>query len=80
MVHRQVPVPVSYRGRDLGLGFRIDLLVEGWLLLELKAVQEFTDQHLSQVITYLRMLELKKGFLLNFNKKVLKDGIKKVSL
>ena len=78
-VNRQVEVPVAYKGHDLGIGFRADLLVEGWLLLELKAVDSMTDRHVSQVVTYLKCLGLKRGFLLNFGEKLLKDGIKRVS-
>ena len=77
---RQVEVPVIYRGQDLGVGFRADFIVEGCLLLELKSVDEFAPIHLAQVITYLKLLRLKRGYLLNFNKRLLKEGIKRVSI
>ena len=77
---RQSVIPVSYRGHDLGIGFRADFLVEGCLLLELKCIDEFSPAHLAQVITYLKLLRLKRGYLLNFNKRLLKEGIKRVSI
>jgi GxxExxY protein len=77
---RQVDVTASYKGRDLGLGFRADIVVDGRLLIELKAVDEFSSSHLAQTMTYLRLLNLKRGLLLNFNKRLLKEGIKRVAL
>jgi GxxExxY protein len=79
-VKRQVEIPVQYKGQALGVGFRADVVVDGSLLLELKSVDYFTPVHLAQVITYLRLLGYKRGLLLNFNKKFLKDGIKRVSI
>jgi len=76
----QLDIPVKYRGVELGLGFRADIVVENTLLLELKTVNEFSPIHLSQVITYLKVLNIKRGFLLNFNTKLLKHGIKRVSI
>jgi len=77
---RQFEVEALYKGRDLGLGFRADLLVEGRLLVELKAVDDLSPSHLAQTMTYLRLLKLKRGLLLNFNKRLLKEGIKRVVL
>ncbi|MEI7428867.1 MAG: GxxExxY protein [Betaproteobacteria bacterium] len=76
----QVEVPAFYRGHDLGTGFRADMIVEDSLLLELKSVDAFSGVHLAQVITYLRLLGLKRGLLLNFNTRLLKEGIKRVSI
>ena len=76
----QVEVPVSYKGNDLGAGFRADMIVEDSLLLELKSVDALSGIHLAQVMTYLRLLRLKRGLLLNFNTKLLKEGIKRVSI
>jgi len=76
----EVVVPVSYRGRDLGTGFRADIIVEDALLLELKAVDRLSPIHLAQVITYLKLLRLRRGFLLNFNAVLMKDGIQRVSV
>jgi GxxExxY protein len=77
---RQVEVPVQYRGHNLGAGFRADIIVADSLLLELKSVDAFNDVHLAQVITYLKLLRFKRGYLLNFNTKLLKDGIKRISI
>jgi len=77
---RQVDIPAQYRGHDLGLGFRADIIIADSLLLEVKSVNEFTDIHLAQVITYLKLLRFKRGYLLNFNSYLLRDGIKRVSI
>ena len=76
----QVEVPVQYQGQQLGIGFRADIIADDSLLLEIKSVKELTDTHLAQIMTYLRLLSFKRGYLLNFNKKLLKDGIKRVSI
>jgi len=77
---RQVDVAACYKGRNLGLGFRADIIVHGRLLVELKAVDDLSPSHLAQTMTYLRLLNLKRGLLLNFNKCLLKEGIKRVVL
>ncbi len=76
----QVPIPVVYRGRELGIGFRADVIVEDCLLLELKSVDAFSPVHLAVTINYLKLLRFKRGYLLNFNKRLLKEGIKRVSI
>ena len=76
----QVAVPVSYRGHELGVGFRADVIVDGCLLLELKSVDALAGLHLAQAMTYLRLLGLKRGLLLNFNTRLMKEGIKRVSI
>ena len=77
---RQVEVGAIYKRRDLGLGFRADIVVDGRLLLELKAIDEFSSSHLAQAMTYMRLLYMKRGLLLNFNRRLLKEGIKRVVL
>jgi GxxExxY protein len=77
---RQVEVPVFYRGQELGVGFRADIIVADCLLLELKSIDTFAPIHLAQVITYLKLLGFKRGYLLNFNVPLLKHGIKRVSI
>ena len=79
-VERQLEVDAFYKGQNLGLGFRADLIVEKCLLLELKAVDNLAPVHLAQMLTYLRLLGIKRGYLLNFNAKLLKEGIKRVSI
>lgn len=77
---RQAVIPVNYRGHELGEGFRADIIVEASLLLELKTVDCFSNVHLAQIMTYLRLLNIKRGLLLNFNTKLMKDGIKRASI
>jgi len=77
---KQVGIPVKYDGRDLGLGFRADIIVDDCLLIEIKSVNELNDLHVAQVINYLKLLRFKRGFLLNFNRKLMKDGIKRISI
>lgn len=79
-VDGQVAIPVNYRGRDLGVGYRADIVVEGCLLLELKTVDKLTDVHIAQIITYLKFIQFKRGYLLNFNEKLMKHGIKRISI
>jgi GxxExxY protein len=76
---RQVSLPVIYKGKAIGEG-RLDLVVEGKVILELKACEVLTPVHRAQLITYLRVTGLKVGLLVNFNVSILKDGIKRVIL
>jgi len=62
------------------MGFRADIVVENQLVLELKSVDRFCDIHIAQPITYLKLLKIKRGFLLNFNSVKLTQGIKKISI
>ncbi len=77
---RQIEVPLLYKGVELGQGFRADVIVEDSLLLELKAVDALTNLHTAQVITYLKLLKIKRGLLINFNTGLLKNGIKRISI
>ena len=74
-VERQVVVPITYRGRTFVEGFRADLIVEGKVCIELKSVESFSKSDPEQLRTYLRLLEMKLGLLINFNAPLLKDGI-----
>lgn len=74
-VVRQVPLPVVYKGVKLECGYRLDLLVEDVVIVELKAVDSITDVHRAQILSYLKISGLKVGLLLNFNVKMLKDGL-----
>jgi GxxExxY protein len=72
----EVPIPVLYRGQEVHKeGFRIDLLVEDTIIVELKSVEKVKDVHKKQLLTYLRLAHKHLGLLLNFNEVVLKDGI-----
>ena len=73
----QALVPLLYKGEHVGEG-RVDILVSGRLVVELKAVADLADIHTAQLLTYLRTANFKLGLLLNFNVKVLQDGIKRV--
>jgi GxxExxY protein len=78
-VERQKPVPVEYKGLALGDGFRLDMLVNDRLLVEIKAVDRLLPIHQAQLRTYLRLTDRRFGLLINFNEKVLKDGVKRVA-
>ena len=77
-VERQVLVPVVYKGEHLGTPMRMDLLVEGMVVVECKATAEYNAVFESQVLTYLRMTGLKLGMVINFGEKFVKDGIHRV--
>jgi GxxExxY protein len=77
---RQVALPVRYKGVTMKEAYRIDLVVEGALIVEVKAVEALDPIHESQVLTYLRHTGLRVGLLINFNVAVLKDGIKRLVL
>ena len=77
-VLRQVPIPVTYRGQPVDCGFRIDLIVDDGLLVEVKAVERLLPVHMAQVRSYLQQTKLKLGLLINFNVAYLRDGIKRV--
>ena len=72
---RQVSLPVTYEGIELDCGYRLDVVVEDAVILELKAVERLLPIHEAQLLTYLRLSHKKVGLLLNFNVKVLKDGV-----
>ena len=76
---RQVAVGVEYKGVNVGTG-RIDILVEGLVVLELKSIDQFAPIHQAQVISYLKATGLQLGLLLNFNTEVLKDGVRRIVL
>ena len=77
-VEKQVELPVDYKGKRMDVGFRIDLLVENKVILELKSVNEFHPVHTAQLMTYLKLTHLKLGLLINFNQPRLKQGIKRI--
>ena len=77
---RQVALPVTYKGVRLDCGYRLDLVVENRLILEIKAVERFMPVHEAQLLTYLKLTRISTGLLLNFNSPVLKDGIRRLVL
>jgi GxxExxY protein len=79
-VERQAPIPVVYKGAVVDLEYRADLVVEGRILVELKAVERLMPIHQAQVFTYLRLTGLPVALLVNFNVRVLRDGLKRLWL
>jgi GxxExxY protein len=79
-VKRQVPVPLEYQSVCLDAGFRLDLLVEDRLVVEVKSVEAILPIHRAQVITYLRIAKKELGLLINFNVKYFKDGVERIAL
>jgi GxxExxY protein len=79
-VELQIPLPVVYKQVKLECGYRIDLRAEKKVIVEIKSVEALNDVHLAQLLTYLKLSGCKLGYLINFNVKQLKDGIKRVVL
>jgi len=77
-VEKEKPMPIVFEDVHLDCGYRIDLLVEGKVLMELKSVETLNDVHLAQTLTYLKLGDLKLGLLINFNVTMLRNGIKRV--
>ncbi|MCP3677505.1 MAG: GxxExxY protein [Deltaproteobacteria bacterium] len=74
----EVPLPVEYKGVKLECGYRLDLLVEDSLIVELKAVESLLPLHQAQLITYLKLSRIHTGLLINFNVQKLKAGLKRL--
>ena len=79
-VERQMPLPVVYREVRLECGYRLDVVVEHSVILELKTVEKLLPIHDAQMLTYLRLTGIQTGLLINFHTVVLKNGIKRLSL
>jgi len=79
-VEEEKVLPVIYKDIDIDCGYKIDLLVENKLIIENKSVSEFTDVHLAQILTYMKLSDISLGFLFNFNVKSFRNGIKRVVL
>lgn len=77
---RQLLVPVRYKGMALECGYRVDFLVERALLVEIKAVERLLPVHEAQVITYLKLLSIRTGLLVNFHSETLKRGLRRLTL
>jgi GxxExxY protein len=75
---KQKPMPLIYEEKKLDLGYRIDLMVDGKVIIEVKSVEALNPVHLAQLMTYLKLSGCRIGFLINFNVESLKDGIKRV--
>lgn len=77
-VERQVSIPITFYGIKFEDGFHADLIVEHQVLLELKSVEEISKMNEKQVLTYLRLTGIKLGYLLNFGKRLMKDGVARI--
>ena len=75
---RQKPLAVVYKGMTLDCGYKLDIVVEGKVILELKSVNKIEPIHEAQLLTYLKLSDLKLGILINFNVPILKEGIKRI--
>ena len=70
------PLPVNFKGCQLDCGYRIDILVEKEIIIELKSIEQLKRIHEAQILSYMKMANIKQGFLINFNVTLLKDGLK----
>jgi GxxExxY protein len=77
-VEQEKPLPIVYKEVRLDHGYRLDLLIENKVVVEIKTVEGFTDVHSAQVLTYLRLGNYKLGLLINFHTSLLKSGIKRI--
>ena len=79
-VQNELILPIHYEGQTIDRGYRLDMLINDHVLVENKSVSTLTDTHHAQIITYLKLSELRLGLLINWNVKLAKDGIKRVAL
>ncbi|MFN5628035.1 MAG: GxxExxY protein [Bacteroidota bacterium] len=77
-VEKQKALPLLYEEVNLEVGYRIDLFIEGKLVIEIKSVEALNDLHLAQILTYLKLSKCKLGLLINFNSVLFKNGVKRV--
>ena len=77
-VEKQKPLPLIYEEVNLEVGYRIDIIIEDKFIVEVKSVEALNDVHLAQLLTYLKLSECKLGLLINFNVKLLKDGVRRI--
>lgn len=77
-VSRQFPVPVVYEFVTMDIGFRVDLIVENLVIVELKSVEKMVPVHKKQLLTYLRLADKRLGLLINFGEELIKDGVSRV--
>ena len=77
-VERQMTLPLEYEGQRIEAGYRLDLLVDGLVVVEVKAIEKLMPVHLAQVVTYLRLGKYPLGYLLNFNVRHMRQGIRRI--
>lgn len=78
MVQQQVPLPFYYKDIKMEVGYRVDILVENKLIIEVKSLETLAPVHYAQLLTYLKLSDKRLGLLINFNTKILKQGIHRV--
>jgi GxxExxY protein len=78
VIERQKSLPLAYKGKQLDCGYRLDIVVENRIIVELKSCEKIEEIHKAQLLTYLKISGLKLGLLLNFNTPAMKDGIVRI--
>ncbi len=78
IVEKQRPLPLIYEDVKLEIGYRVDLIIENKVIIEIKSVDTLNDIHLAQVLTYLKLSDCRLGMLINFNVTLIKNGIRRV--
>lgn len=79
-IEREKPMPLIYKDIQLNVGYRMDVLVENLVVVELKTVEAINKNHIAQTLTYMKLGNYKLGLILNFNESMMKDGIKRLIL
>ena len=79
LIERQKPLPLVYEEIKLNVGYRVDLLIENKLIVELKSVEALNEIHFAQLLTYLKLSNCRLGLLINFNVTLIKNGIKRIA-
>jgi GxxExxY protein len=77
-IEKQKPLPLIYEEVKLDIGYRVDLIIESKLIIEIKSVEALNDVHFAQLLTYLKLTDCKLGLLINFNVSLIKNGIKRI--
>ncbi|NGP77821.1 GxxExxY protein [Balneolaceae bacterium YR4-1] len=78
VVQRQLPMPMIYKEIQMDIGYRIDLMIDHKVIIELKSIEKLAPVHFAQTLTYLKLAGLKLALLINFNSRYLKDGIHRI--
>ena len=78
VIEKQKPLPLIYEDVKMEVGYRIDIIIENKFIVEVKSVETLNDVHLAQLLTYLKLSNCKLGLLINFNVKLLKEGVRRV--
>jgi GxxExxY protein len=78
-VQRQVSIPIEYKGEHFDKGFRVDLFIEGKVIIELKSIEKISEAHKKQLLTYLKLSNTKLGYILNFGAELMKNGIHRIA-